>query len=76
MEKLLAFLAEVSADYLVAQIDAGADAVQIFDSWAGVLAKRNLRTTREAGCPDLSRPCVPAGPMRGSSLSAKGAVTS
>lgn len=38
-ERLLAFLAEVSADYLVAQIDAGADAVQIFDSWAGVLGE-------------------------------------
>lgn len=38
-EHLLSFLAEVSADYLVAQIDAGADAVQIFDSWAGVLGE-------------------------------------
>ncbi len=38
-EHLLAFLAEVSADYLVEQIDAGADAVQIFDSWAGVLGE-------------------------------------
>lgn len=37
--RLLDFLAEVSADYLVAQIDAGADAVQIFDSWAGVLGE-------------------------------------
>ncbi|QRM53635.1 uroporphyrinogen decarboxylase [Sinorhizobium sp. BG8] len=36
---LLDFLADVSADYLVAQIDAGADAVQIFDSWAGVLGE-------------------------------------
>jgi uroporphyrinogen decarboxylase len=36
-EHLLMLLAEISADYLVAQIDAGADAVQIFDSWAGVL---------------------------------------
>jgi len=35
-------LAEVSADYLVAQIDAGADAVQIFDSWAGVLGEREF----------------------------------
>lgn len=39
MEQLLAFLAEVSADYLVEQLDAGADAVQIFDSWAGVLGE-------------------------------------
>ncbi|AXV16885.1 uroporphyrinogen decarboxylase [Neorhizobium sp. SOG26] len=38
-EKLLSFLAEVSAQYLIAQIDAGADAVQIFDSWAGVLGE-------------------------------------
>lgn len=38
-EFLLNLLAEISADYLVAQIDAGADAVQIFDSWAGVLGE-------------------------------------
>jgi uroporphyrinogen decarboxylase len=38
-EQLLSLLAELSADYLVAQIDAGADAVQIFDSWAGVLGE-------------------------------------
>ncbi len=35
--KLLATIADWSADYLIRQIDAGADAVQIFDSWAGVL---------------------------------------
>ncbi len=38
-DHLLALLADISADYLVAQIDAGADAVQIFDSWAGVLGE-------------------------------------
>ncbi len=38
-EQLLSFLAEISAQYLIAQIDAGADAVQIFDSWAGVLGE-------------------------------------
>ncbi|MFZ2100425.1 MAG: uroporphyrinogen decarboxylase [Oricola sp.] len=37
MEKLLDILADMSADYLLRQFDAGADAVQIFDSWAGVL---------------------------------------
>ncbi len=41
-EKLLSFLAEVSAEYLIAQIDAGADAVQIFDSWAGVLGEKEF----------------------------------
>jgi uroporphyrinogen decarboxylase len=35
--ELLGVLSDVSADYLVRQIDAGADAVQIFDSWSGVL---------------------------------------
>ncbi|MCX8293297.1 uroporphyrinogen decarboxylase [Phyllobacterium sp. 0TCS1.6A] len=36
-EKLLQVIVEVSAEYLIRQIDAGADAVQIFDSWSGVL---------------------------------------
>ena len=38
-EALLDLLAELSAEYLCAQIEAGADAVQIFDSWAGVLGE-------------------------------------
>lgn len=38
-EKLLNIIAEASAVYLVAQLDAGVDAVQIFDSWAGVLGE-------------------------------------
>ncbi|HEY7645657.1 MAG TPA: uroporphyrinogen decarboxylase, partial [Hyphomicrobiales bacterium] len=35
--RLLDLLADVSVDYLSGQIRAGAQAVQIFDSWAGVL---------------------------------------
>lgn len=40
--KLLDVIAEVSAEYLVRQLDAGADAVQIFDSWSGVLDERSF----------------------------------
>ena len=36
-DALIDLLADVSADYLVDQLRAGADAVQIFDSWSGVL---------------------------------------
>lgn len=37
MQALIDQLAEASIDYLVRQLEAGADAVQIFDTWAGVL---------------------------------------
>jgi uroporphyrinogen decarboxylase len=36
-------LADVAADYLVAQIDAGVDAVQVFDSWVGALNAADYR---------------------------------
>lgn len=36
-EELLKTLSQVSAQYLIKQINAGVDAVQIFDSWSGVL---------------------------------------
>ncbi len=36
-DRLLALLADWSADYLIRQLDCGADAVQIFDSWSSVL---------------------------------------
>ncbi len=36
-DALLLLLAEQSAEYLIAQLRAGADVLQIFDSWSGVL---------------------------------------
>ena len=38
MHALLAKLADTMAEYVAAQIDAGAQAVQVFDTWAGELA--------------------------------------
>ncbi|WP_119072668.1 uroporphyrinogen decarboxylase [Aggregatilinea lenta] len=41
--RLMDKLATVVADYLVAQVEAGAQTVQVFDSWAGVLAPGDYR---------------------------------
>jgi uroporphyrinogen decarboxylase len=41
---LLDALAEMLADYAAAQVGAGASAVQIFDTWAGLLTPEDFRT--------------------------------
>lgn len=41
--RLLSRLATLTADYLRMQIAAGADAVQLFDSWVGVLSPEDYR---------------------------------
>ncbi|GAA1300633.1 uroporphyrinogen decarboxylase [Pseudonocardia xinjiangensis] len=41
---LMARLAESCSVFLRAQIDAGVDVVQLFDSWAGALSERDYRT--------------------------------
>jgi uroporphyrinogen decarboxylase len=42
-EALMAKLADMVSDYLVAQIRAGADVVQLFDSWVGALSPSAYR---------------------------------
>ena len=37
--RLIALLAEATSAYLIAQVEAGAEALQLFDSWAGALAE-------------------------------------
>ena len=44
MSRLLDLVAARSAEYLIRQIDSGADAVQIFDSWSGVLDEAAFET--------------------------------
>ena len=41
--RLIACLVEATADYLSVQVQAGAEALQIFDSWAGVWPEAALR---------------------------------
>ena len=41
--RLMAMLIKATGDYLIAQIDAGAEAVQIFDTWAGALPEQEFR---------------------------------
>jgi uroporphyrinogen decarboxylase len=41
--KVIDLLVEASASYLIRQLSAGVDAVQIFDTWAGVLPSEEFR---------------------------------
>ena len=41
--RLCQFLVDIVSDYLAAQIEAGVDAVQVFDSWVGALNARDYR---------------------------------
>lgn len=43
LDAIIARLSDATAAHLIAQLDAGADAVQIFDSWAGLLPPEQFR---------------------------------
>ena len=42
-QRLIDLLVDATADYLIKQVDAGAEALQIFDSWAGVIPAGDLK---------------------------------
>ena len=48
-QRLLTHLADAMAEYLAAQAAAGAQALMLFESWAGLLAPRGVRAVRTAG---------------------------
>ena len=41
---LMGLLADLTIDFLRVQLDAGVDAIQLFDSWAGTLSLADYRT--------------------------------
>jgi uroporphyrinogen decarboxylase len=63
LDELLARLTRLAARYLVAQHESGADAVQIFDTWAGLLPlsawRRQVRPHLAALLEELGRAGVP-----------------
>ena len=65
MRELISRIVDITVDYLSAQIDAGADAVQLFDSWAGSLAPAEFErwviapTRSIVGALNARRPGVP-----------------
>jgi uroporphyrinogen decarboxylase len=50
--RLCSRFADMMADYLAAQVEAGAQAIQVFDSWAGALGRSDYR---EFALPHTSR---------------------
>src|SRR6266545_4006022 len=60
---LMEILAQATARYLNGQIAAGADLVQIFDSWVGVLAPDDYRTYVQPHTRALIRALTPGAPV-------------
>ena len=54
-QDLIDIIVEASLDYLAGQIEAGAHAIQIFDSWAGNLPDDEFRRWSIAPCADIIR---------------------
>jgi uroporphyrinogen decarboxylase len=76
---LLDHLADLTLTFLRAQVDAGVDAVQLFDSWAGALSERDYRALVMphsakvlAGLADAGIPRVHFGVGTGELLTAMG----
>jgi len=66
--RLIRMLVDATADYLVAQVEAGAEALMLFDSWAGLLPPAQFRrwvVEPNAALVRLLRKRLPATPLIG-----------
>lgn len=61
-ERLIDLLVEVTSEYLIAQVEAGAEVLQLFDSWAGVWAEAGLRRWCLAPVAEIRRRVAAAHP--------------
>lgn len=71
---LMQKLAVMTADYLLAQIKAGASAVQIFDSWVGALSAADYRTYIKPAIMQIVATVKKASPMTPVIMQAVGAT--
>ena len=61
--QLLQKITNITIDYLKAQLKAGADTVQVFDSWAGSLSPEDFKTFAQPYLLQISDAVSPYGPV-------------
>ena len=62
-EKLLGKITEATIDYLHAQVDAGADAIQVFDSWSGLLSPEDFSRSAQPWLEAITKSLSPRVPV-------------
>lgn len=61
--RLLQKITDITIDYLIAQTKAGADTVQVFDSWAGSLSPQDFKTFAQPYLLQISDAVSPHAPV-------------
>lgn len=61
--QLLQKITSITIDYLKAQLQAGADTVQVFDSWAGSLSPEDFKTFAQPYLLQIADAVAPSGPV-------------
>lgn len=61
--KLLQKITDITINYLIAQTGAGADVVQVFDSWAGALSPADFKTFAQPYLEQIATSLAPHAPV-------------